>query len=122
AVFSTRFIHYYARSGTMILAAGILVLRAVISSGSSLSLAGSALVGICMGSSNVPALFLAGYSLRTASIQRVFAILELLRAIAAFLIVPILLHFATTLTGLPTRAMSAALWVCFGLAAGGAVA
>jgi len=121
AVFSTRFIHYYALTGMVILAAGILVLRAVIPPGSALTLAGSALVGIGIGASVVPALFLAGYSLRSASIQRVFAILELLRAIAAFLIAPILLHFAVTATGLPSAAMNTALWICFGLSAGGAV-
>jgi nucleotide-binding universal stress UspA family protein/MFS family permease len=121
AVFSTRFIHYYALTGMVILAAGILVLRAVIPPGSALTLAGSALVGIGIGASVVPALFLAGYSLRSAAIQRVFAILELLRAIAAFLIAPILLHFAVTVTGLPSAAMNTALWICFGLSAGGAV-
>jgi nucleotide-binding universal stress UspA family protein/MFS family permease len=121
AVFSTRFIHYYALAGMVILAAGVLVLRAVIPPGSALTLAGSALVGIGIGASVVPALFLAGYSLRSASIQRVFAILELLRAIAAFLIAPVLLHFATTVTGLPSAAMNTALWICFGLSAGGAV-
>jgi nucleotide-binding universal stress UspA family protein/MFS family permease len=121
AVFSTRFIHYYALTGMVILAAGVLVLRAVIPPGSALTLAGSALVGIGIGASVVPALFLAGYSLRSASIQRVFAILELLRAIAAFLIAPILLHFAVTVTGLPSAAMNTALWICFGLSAGGAV-
>ncbi|MGH3298810.1 MAG: MFS transporter [Trebonia sp.] len=121
AVFSTRFIHYYALTGMVILAAGVLVLRAVIPPSSALTLAGSALVGIGIGASVVPALFLAGYSLRSASIQRVFAILELLRAIAAFLIAPILLHFAVTATGLPSAAMNTALWICFGLSAGGAV-
>ena len=121
AVFSTRFIHYYALAGLVILAAGVLVLRSVIPPGSALTLVGSALVGIGIGASVVPALFLAGYSLRSASIQRVFAILELLRAIAAFLIAPILLHFAVTVTGLPSAAMNTALWICFGLSAGGAV-
>jgi nucleotide-binding universal stress UspA family protein/MFS family permease/DNA-binding CsgD family transcriptional regulator len=122
AVFSTRLIHYYALTGMAILAAGVLVLRAAVPPNSALTLAGSALVGIGIGASVVPALFLAGYSLRSASIQRVFAILELLRALAAFLIAPILLHFAVTLTGLRSPAMSTALWICFGLSAGGAVA
>jgi nucleotide-binding universal stress UspA family protein/MFS family permease len=120
-IFSTRFIHYYALAGLVILAAGILVLRSVIPPDSALTLAGSALVGVGIGASVVPALFLAGYSLRSASIQRVFAILELLRAIAAFLIAPILLHFAVTLTGLPSPAFNTALWICFGLSAGGAI-
>ena len=120
-IFNTRFIHYYALFGLVILAAGVLVLRSVVPPGSGLTLAGSALVGVGIGASVVPALFLAGYSLRSASVQRVFAILELLRAIAAFLIAPILLHFAVTLTGLPSAAYNTALWICFGLSAGGAV-
>jgi len=46
----------------------------------------------------------------------------MLRAVAAFVAAPVLLHFAVTLTGLPTPAMSTALWICFGLAIGGALA
>ena len=121
AVFSTRLIHYYALTGMVILAVGVVVLRYAIPPNSALVLAGSALVGIGIGASVVPALFLAGFSLRSASIQRVFAILELLRAVAAFLVTPILLHFAVTLTGLPSAAFNTALWICFGLAVGGAV-
>jgi hypothetical protein len=121
AVFSTRFIHYYALAGMVFLALGILVIRSAVPPTTGLALAGSALIGVGVGASVTPALFLAGFSLRSASIQRVFAILELMRAIAAFMIVPILLHFATSLAGFPTAAMSTALWVCFGLAAGGAV-
>jgi nucleotide-binding universal stress UspA family protein len=121
-VFSTRLIHYYALTGMAILAVGVVVLRSAIPPNSALTLVGSALVGIGIGASVVPALFLAGFSLRSASIQRVFALLELLRALAAFLIAPILLHFAVTLTGLPSPAMSTALWICFGLSVGGAVA
>jgi len=121
ALFSTRYIHYYALAGMLCLAAGVLVLRAATPPTSTLALAGSGLVGFGIGASVVPALFLAGFSQLAASIQRVFAILELLRAMAAFMIVPILLHFAFTLTGLPSAAFSTTLWICFGLAIGGAV-
>jgi nucleotide-binding universal stress UspA family protein/MFS family permease len=120
-LFDTRLIHYYALTGMAFLAAGVLVLRAALPPTSTLTLTGSGLVGIGIGASVVPALFMAGFSLRSGSIQRVIAILELLRAVAAFLIAPILLHFAVTLTGLPARAMGTALWICFGLSAGGAV-
>ena len=120
-VFRTRLIHYFALTGLAFLAAGITVLRITIPPTSTLALAGSGLVGVGIGASVTPALFLAGFSLRSASIQRVFAILELLRAIAAFMIVPILLHFATTLTGLATPQMNTALWICFGLSAGAAL-
>jgi nucleotide-binding universal stress UspA family protein/MFS family permease len=121
ALFRTRLIHYYVLAGMAFLAAGILVLRADIPPTTTMALAGSGLIGIGIGASVTPALFLVGFSVRSASIQRVFAILELLRAIAAFMIAPILLHFATTLTGTATPAMDTALWICFGLSAGGAI-
>ena len=53
-------------------------------------------VGLGVGSAVTPALFLVGFSLRNANLQRVFAIVELLRAVAAFMIAPVLLHFALT--------------------------
>ena len=121
AVFRTRLIHYFALTGLAFLAAGIAVLRITIPPTPTLALVGSGLVGVGIGASVTPALFLAGFSLRSASIQRVFAILELLRAVAAFMIVPILLHFATTLTGLATPQLNTALWVCFGLSVGAAL-
>jgi nucleotide-binding universal stress UspA family protein len=121
-VISTRLVHYFALAGMASLGAGIAVLREAIPPSATLTLAGSGLVGIGIGASVFPALFLVSFSLRSASIQRVFAMLELLRAMAAFLIAPILLHFAATLAGLPTPAMSTALWICLALAVGGAVA
>jgi nucleotide-binding universal stress UspA family protein/MFS family permease len=120
-VFKTRLIHYFALAGLVFLGAGIAVLKVTIPPTSTLALIGTGLIGVGIGASVTPALFLAGFSLRSASIQRVFAILELLRAVAAFMIVPILLHFAVTLTGLATPAMNTALWICFGLAIGAAI-
>jgi nucleotide-binding universal stress UspA family protein len=122
AVFRTHLIHYFALIGMAFLAAGVIVLHSATLPTGALTLVGSGLIGVGIGASVTPALFLAGFSLRSASVQRVFAILELLRAAAAFMIVPVLLHFATTVTGLPTPALSTVLWICFGLSAGGAVA
>jgi nucleotide-binding universal stress UspA family protein/MFS family permease len=121
ALFRTHLIHYYVLTGMAFLAAGIIVLRVAIPPTTTVTLASSGLIGIGIGASVTPALFLVGFSVRSAAIQRVFAILELLRAVAAFMIAPILLHFATTLTGTATPGMSTALWICFGLSAGGAV-
>jgi MFS family permease len=119
AVFSTRLIHWFTLFGMACLAAGILVIQGAVPPTTTLALVGSGLIGTGVGASVVPALFLAGFSLRSASIQRVFAILELMRAFAAFMIVPILAHFALSRAGLPTVAMSTALWACFWLAVGG---
>jgi nucleotide-binding universal stress UspA family protein/MFS family permease len=121
AVFNKRLIHYFALAGLAFLAAGIAVLTISVPATSTLALCASGLIGVGIGASVTPALFLAGFSLHSASIQRVFAILELLRAVAAFMIVPILLHFGTSPTGSPTAQLSTTLWICFGLASGAAV-
>jgi MFS family permease len=119
AVFSTKYIHYFTLFGMTCLAAGTLVIMGTVPPTTALTLVGSALIGVGVGASVVPALFLAGFSQRSASIQRVFAILEVMRAFAAFMIVPILAHFALSQAGLATPAMRTTLWVCFGLAVGG---
>jgi nucleotide-binding universal stress UspA family protein/MFS family permease len=121
AVFSSRLLPYFALVGLVTLAAGIVVIRGTIPPTDVLTLVGTGLIGIGIGASVVPALFLAGFSLVSGNIQRVFAVLELLRAVAAFMIAPVLLHFATTLTGLATPAWSTTMWICFGLSAGGAL-
>jgi nucleotide-binding universal stress UspA family protein len=66
-------------------------------------------------------LFLAALSLRSRDVQRVLSILELFRAVAAFMVTPILAHFALTLAGVPTPAMSTVWWAIFAIAAGGLV-
>jgi len=50
----------------------------------------------------------------------VFAIVELLRAVAAFMIAPIFAHFALTVGGGLESGTKIALWIGFGLALGGA--
>jgi hypothetical protein len=52
----------------------------------------------------------------------VFAIIELLRAVAAFMIAPIFAHFAVTAGDSLEQGTGMALWIGFGLAVAGAVA
>ena len=80
---------------------------------------GSGLIGLGVGGSVAPALFIAGFSLRNGALQRVFAIIELLRAVAAFMVAPVLAHVAATVGGSPASGTHAALWICFGIASGG---
>src|SRR5262249_56894435 len=80
---------------------------------------GSGLIGLGVGGSVAPALFIAGFSLRNNALQRVFAIIELLRAVAAFAVGPILAHVAATAVGGPVAGTHTALWICFGIASGG---
>lgn len=101
--------------GMLFLAAGIGLFRIQLPPGPVLTLIASGVTGIGLGATVAPALFCAGFSLPSASLQRVFAIVELMRAVAAFMIAPIFAHFATGVAG-----TGVALWVGLGLALGGA--
>jgi hypothetical protein len=81
--------------------------------------AGSGLIGLGVGASVSPALFITGFSLRSAQIQRVFALLELLRGITAFLVAPILLYLATVIGPSAAAGTRTAIWICLAIALGG---
>jgi MFS family permease len=120
-VITRRAIHYLPLAGMVFLAAGIAVFRIDVPSSQAATLIGSGLTGIGLGATVAPALFVAGFSLPSASLQRVFAIVELMRAVAAFMIAPIFAHFAATVGGNLDRGTGIALWIGLGIALGGAV-
>lgn len=120
-VITRRAMHYLPLVGMAFLAAGIVVFRIALPANQPLVLLGSALTGLALGATVAPALFVAGFSLQSASLQRVFAIIELLRAVAAFMVAPILAHFAFTAATDLDVGTGYALWIGFGLAIGGAV-
>lgn len=120
-VISRRAMHYLPLVGMALLAAGILVFLFALPANQPLALLGSALTGLALGATVAPALFVAGFSLESNSLQRVFAIIELLRAVAAFLVAPVFAYFATTVSDDLVEGTSIALWVGFGLAVLGAV-
>jgi len=121
-VLNKRQMHYLPLVGMAFLAAGIAVFRVHVPSTEALTLVGSGLTGIGLGAAVAPALFVAGFSLAAASLQRVFAIVELFRAVAAFMIAPVFVHFAATVGGSRSAGTGIALWIGFGLAVGGALA
>jgi len=120
-VINKRQMHYLPLVGMAFLAAGIAVFRIQLPPTQALALVGSGLTGIGLGATVAPALFVAGFSLPAANLQRVFAIVELLRAVAAFMIAPVFVHFAVTVTGNPKTGTGIALWIGLGLSVGGAV-
>ena len=119
-VITRRELHYLPLAGMFFLAVGILLFRVDVPSSQGLALIGSAVTGLGLGATVAPALFVAGFSLPSASLQRVFAIVELLRAVAAFMIAPIFVHFASTAAGGLNAGTGVALWVGLGLALVGA--
>jgi predicted MFS family arabinose efflux permease len=120
AVITRRAIHYLPLAGMVFLAAGIAVFRIDVPSSEAATLVGSGLTGIGLGATVAPALFVAGFSLPSASLQRVFAIVELMRAVAAFMIAPIFAHLAATVGGGLDAGTGIALWIGLGIALGGA--
>jgi MFS family permease len=119
-VITRRAIHYLPLAGMVFLAAGIAVFRIDVPSSEAATLIGSGLTGIGLGATVAPALFVAGFSLPSASLQRVFAIVELMRAVAAFMIAPIFAHLADTVGGNVDAGTGIALWIGLGIALGGA--
>jgi nucleotide-binding universal stress UspA family protein len=120
-VITRRAMHYLPLVGMVLLAAGIVVFRFALPANQPLVLVASGLTGLALGATVAPALFVAGFSLQSNSLQRVFAIIELFRAVAAFMVAPILAHFAATASTDLTSGTLDALWIGFGLAVGGAV-
>ncbi|WP_396927209.1 MFS transporter [Mycolicibacterium sp.] len=121
AVITRRGMHFLPLVGMALLAAGIAFFMASLPANVPLALVGSALTGLALGATVAPALFVAGFSLQSNSLQRVFAIIELLRAVAAFMVAPIFAHLATRYSGDLVEGTGVALWVGFALAIGGAV-
>ncbi|WP_239126680.1 MFS transporter [Asanoa siamensis] len=120
-LFTTKGLHYFALTGLICLSAGIALIAGVLPPSTILALLGTGLIGVGVGASVAPALFIAGFSLRNAALQRVFAIVELLRAVAAFMIAPILVYIATTVMSNTVDGVRTALWICLGLSAAGAL-
>jgi len=121
AAINRRSMQYLPLAGMVFLAAGIAVFRIQLPPTQALTLIGSALTGIGLGATVAPALFAAGFSLPAPTLQRVFAIVELLRAVAAFMIAPVFAHFAVTVGGDVRTGTEIALWIGLGLAIAGAV-
>ncbi len=120
-VIRKRAMHYLPLVGMIVLAAGIVVFRISVPSSQAMTLLGSGLTGIGLGATVAPALFVAGFSLPAANLQRVFAIVELFRATAAFMVAPIFIHFAEATSGGLDAGTAIALWIGLGLALGGAL-
>ncbi|MBY8876166.1 MFS transporter [Actinacidiphila acidipaludis] len=120
-IFRTHLLHAYVLVGMGFLTVGIVLMNAAEPPTAVLTAVGSGLVGIGVGASVVPALFIAGFSLRSNNVQRVFAIIELVRAVAAFLIAPVLLYIASTVGSNIDDGTRTALWICFGISVAGAV-
>lgn len=116
-LFRSRYTPLLALGGVTTLAVAAAVLAGQAHPGNLRSAAVTGLVGLGVGASVSPALFIVGFSLRSDQIQRVFALVELLRGVAAFLVSPVLLYLATSVGGI-----TMSVWICLAIAGVGALA
>jgi MFS family permease len=123
AIFFTRWIPALALGGMAVLVGAASVLTGVATGSEALVVVGSGATGVGVGASVAPALFTTGFTLPSPQLPRVFALIELLRGVAAFLTGPLLLHMSETVGATPPAGIESAVWVCFGVAlVGGVVA
>lgn len=122
AIFRTRFTPLYAIGGLIVLCAAAAVLTGVATGGDLRIAVGAGLLGLGVGAAVSPGLFIAGFSLASAQIQRVFALIELQRGVTAFLFAPVVLYLAGVLAPGKAAGIADAAWICFGVCAAGVVA
>ena len=121
AMFRTKYTPVLAFVGLLTLGGGGALVIEASTGSDALVVVGSALIGLGTGLSVAPALFISGFSLPSKNLPRIFALIELLRGVAAFLAGPLLLHLAETVGGDPITGLHTATWIAFGLPLGGAV-
>lgn len=121
-LFRTKYTKIIAITGLVCIAAGAAILTGVATGPDRLVWIGSGLLGFGVGASVAPALFVAGFSLPSNNIPRIFALIELLRAVAAFSVAPILVHISLTVGGDPATGTRTAIWICLGIASAGSLA
>lgn len=115
----TRWLMVLVLAGLVGLAGAAALLTGAARGSSALVVVGSGLVGFGAAASVAPALFLSGLSLQSTLLPRIFALVELLRGVAAFLVGPLLLHLAQTTGAAPATGLRTATWILFALATAG---
>jgi MFS family permease len=94
-LFSTRYLPVLAFGGMLLLAAGGALLALYQPSANPLLLLiGVGLLGLGAGATVSPGLFLAGFSLPSTILGRIFALVELVRSVADFILSPVMLKVA----------------------------
>jgi MFS family permease len=122
ALFFTKWIPVLAYAGLIILAATAVLLTGTTGGNSTLIVLGTAGIGLGVGASVAPGLFVAGFTMPALQLQRIFALVEMLRGIGAFLTAPILIHVADTVGSTQASGIKTATWITMALLGVGALA
>jgi MFS family permease len=121
ALFRTRFTPLLALGGLLMVVASAALLIAVLPASNPLLAVVAGILGLGVAASVSPALFMAGFSLPSKLLPRVFALIELMRGVTAFLVAPILIFLTGVLGKSRITGTRDAVWICLGIAAVGFV-
>ncbi len=119
ALFRTRFTPVLALVGLATIVVSAALLLTTLPRTGPVTAAAAGLLGLGVAASVSPALFLAGFSMRAPQLQRVFAMIELMRGVTAFLVAPILIFLASVLGASASTGIDSSLWICLAIAAVG---
>lgn len=120
-LFRTRYTPLLAFSGLLAITAAAGLLIATLPRTGPLTAIATGVLGAGVAASVSPALFMVGFSLRSEMLQRLFAMIELLRGVTGFLVAPVLLFLAGVVASTANAGLHVALWICLGLAVSGFV-
>lgn len=121
ALFKTRYTPLLALGGLLMVVASAALLIEILPGSGPLMAAVAGMLGLGVAASVSPALFMAGFSLRSKLLQRVFAMIELMRGVTAFLVAPVLIFLAGILGSSKRSGMADSVWICLVIAAVGFV-
>ena len=111
----TRWVPLLAFAGLLFLVGTALLLTGAASGDTTLIALGTGGIGLGVGGSVAPGLFVAGFAVGSQQLPRIFALVELLRGVAAFLTAPLLIHLAQTSGANLPDGVQTATWATFGL-------
>ncbi len=121
-VLKTRFLALFALTGMLaILAGASLLLRFEQTSPIALLWSATALLGLGAGATVAPGLWFAGMSVESKLVGRIIALVELIRSMANFIMAPVLIKIAITISGggalFTTRGFHASVLIALGATA-----
>lgn len=118
----TRYVPVLAFAGLLCLTGTALLLTGAAGGNTALIALGTGGIGVGVGAAVAPGLFVAGFALPSPQLPRIFALVELLRGVAAFFTAPLLIHMAVTSGPDLASGVESATWVAFGLLLAGVAA
>jgi MFS family permease len=118
----TRYVPVLAFTGLLCLTGTALLLTGAAGGNTALIALGTGGIGVGVGAAVAPGLFVAGFALPSPQLPRIFALVELLRGVAAFFTAPLLIHMAVTSGPDLASGVESATWVTFGLLFAGVAA